>query len=102
MIIQHPASPLAASWLSQLRHLNSSLSEESANALACHWRIRIKVLSFLVSRYGDDPSLAFERRGDTTNTYIPDIEVQDKPLRSRQAIRKTLNRIAEANQYKPV
>lgn len=99
MLDLHPASPLAASWSSQLLELKLSLDRAPLNSCDWYVRIRIKLLSFLLSRYGSDPNLRFERPEAAPPPISKCvIQKQDaKPLRSRAAIRKVLHRIAESN-----
>ena len=51
------ANRLAAGWQSRLQHLETVLHAESIPPLAWRWRIELRTLRFLLSRYGDDPSI---------------------------------------------
>ena len=96
MLTIHPASPPAASWLSQRQELESRLSRDRTNSLAWYWRIRIKLLTFLLARYGTAPHLNITTPGSPAPKCV--VQKQESPpLRSQSEIRATLDRIAVAN-----
>jgi hypothetical protein len=96
MLTIHPESPSAASWLSQRQELESRLNRDRANPLAWYWRIRIKLLTFLLARYGAAPHLSTATpRSPAAKCVIQ--KQESPPLRSQSDIRIMLNRIATAN-----
>jgi hypothetical protein len=98
-----PASPLGAAWSSRLESLQSALSRDPGHVQAWRWRIQVKVLTFLVSRYGACPNLDRQEQRPPTPVVPPDIldSAHGKPLRSHQAIRKSLHHIEEGNPHWP-
>jgi hypothetical protein len=94
-----PASTLAARWLSQLRELTSAIGRDPSDSFAWRRHIRIKLLSFLLSRYGGDPSLGFNSEEAVRPTCgKTSLQKQDaKPFRQQSVIRTMLDRIAESN-----
>jgi hypothetical protein len=99
-----PASRLAVRWLTQLRSLRRALVREPSSHEAWHWRIRIKVLSFLVSRYGDDPAIE-SRLGaghPPISLIVPkDSAYKEHPPRSAAELRELLHQIADAKRPEP-
>jgi hypothetical protein len=96
MATLHPASPSASSWLSQQHDLVARLDREPSNSQAWYWRIRVKLLSFLLARYGSNPNLSFTAARPGSPQFP--IQKQDaKPMRAQTEIRSMLDRIAIAN-----
>jgi hypothetical protein len=97
----HPSSQLAAAWSSRLHSLKTALDEDPNNFQAWHWRIQVRVLTFLVSRYGDDPNCDWEREKHAAPPLVFDVEFsaqeKSKLLISRSTMRRYLRRIEEAN-----
>lgn len=97
------ASPLTADWIVQLRQLQQSLRDDPHCSQAWRWRIRVKVLTYLVLRYGADPVM--ERRA-ANRPALPFSALRDmmagygSPPRTRRELRQILNRIAEINLLK--
>ena len=57
MSVLRPASQLALRWMTQLDSLKAMVASDPDSFHAWRWLILIKVLSFLVSRYGDDAQI---------------------------------------------
>jgi hypothetical protein len=97
----HPSSQLAAVWLSRLHDLKTALKADPESFQAWHWRIQIRVLTFLISRYGDDPNCDWEREKQDDAPLVFDVESlnqeQNSALPLRRTIRRCLRRIEEAN-----
>jgi hypothetical protein len=98
-----PASALGAAWSSRLESLQSALSRDPGHAQAWRWRIQIKVLTFLLSRYGAAPNLDWQEQRPPAPVVPPDIldSAHGKPLRSHGAIRKSLQHFEEVNPHWP-
>lgn len=56
----NPASRRARVWASRLCCLQASLKRDPTHRQAARWRQQIKVLSYLLARYGEDPGLDWE------------------------------------------
>jgi hypothetical protein len=94
---------LAIEWVEQLRHLQQSLRADPRNSQAWRWRIRVKVLTYLVLRYGGDPSadLKAARVPLRPMPAIRDISsIYGAPVRTRRELLEVLGRIAEINRLK--
>lgn len=87
------ASPLAATWQTQLRDLASALRSNPDSPLAWRWRTRVRVLKFLLSRYGSNPNMGSppreKMRAAPSVTPIPNL----RPPHTRERIRRTLDHI---------
>lgn len=97
-----PVSPMAVAWLAELHSLKASMSGDPSHSAAWRWRMRVRILTFLLSRYGSDPNLGVRREG-TTDFPLSTFVVQErntKLVRSGTVIRKALYRVSEANKYK--
>jgi hypothetical protein len=95
-----PANPLARVWAARLDGLRSWLHRDPSNPYAWHWQIRTRILSFLLARYGDDPSLSLpaQHLADRSAWALPGLgPAYGRPARSGAVIRAVLERIAEAN-----
>lgn len=67
---------------------------------AWRWQIKVRILSFLLGRYGDDPDLRLPPRPAANLPYTCRAELgpdYGKPPRSPAAIRAVLDRIAAVN-----
>ena len=70
---------------------------EPSSHEAWNWRIRIKVLSYLVSRYGDDPAIENHPEAGLPpiSSIVPkDSAFKEHPPRSAAEIRVLLHQIA--------
>lgn len=97
------AFPLSAKWIAQLQQLQQSLRNDPHNFQAWRWRIRIKVLTYLVLRYGGDPSVEFKACLVPVRLLpvIGDVAaICGTPVRTRWELREILSRIAEINRFK--
>lgn len=84
----------------RLRRLEVALQESPHSIQSWHWRAQIKVLSFILSRYGDQ-------------TDVPTLPPKNQPLlhfevpkwpnppKPRGKLRKILKRIKKTNELKP-
>ena len=99
--VSQPISALAQGWQTRLQHYQTALEREPLSVQAWQWRIEIKVLRFLLSRYGsaaDWGSPPAHLLAPTPSLFIAlgAFEAGKKP-RSRAAIRHTLQHIATVN-----
>src|SRR5262245_10166771 len=97
-------SRLAIGWMAQLRRLQKSLLREPAHAMAWRWKIRAKILTYLILRYGADPDLDLRLSPGTppTPASVPDVSGQSLPcIRSRGELADILKQIALINTFKP-
>ncbi len=86
--------------MARLRRLEAALNESPHSFQTWHWRAQIKVLRFIISRYGDgisSASLANE------NKALPEFEVSKwpHPPKPRGRLRKILKRVEKTNELKP-
>lgn len=94
-----PISRISANWHSQLQHFAARLERAPDDALAWQWRIQIKVLSFLIARYGK-PNLDWQPPQPRPTFWLVEnlfLRYRGKPARTGPVIRQTLERIADAN-----
>jgi hypothetical protein len=91
---------LSSSWIARLRHLETALAESPDSVQAWHWRAQIKVLRFVISRYGDETELPTLR---TKNEPLPDFELPKppKPPMPLAKVQQILGHVQEINQLKP-
>lgn len=101
---QFAASEMSAAWIAELRRYAAALAADPTHRESWLWRIRIKVLMYLIWRYGEDPYL-------DVKGYVPPIAVSSRlpsshrssnPPRSRAEMRGILDRIAELNRFKMI
>ena len=98
-----PASQRAAAWATELQHLNSFLQLDPANPEAWRWRMQVRILSFLIARYGTEPSRGAEPVEHVASSPVPAVpfpERHSRSLRARGVLRQFLERIADANQQR--
>lgn len=95
-----PNSASVALWLSKWLELKSSLGRDPSNSFAWRWCLRLKILAYMVSRYG----LLGVNVQDTTSQVFRMSFVTPpsscKLVRSGSSIRMALTRIAELNKFK--
>jgi len=62
-------------WQAQLEMLQAALSHDPTNPLAWRWRVRVKVLCYLVSRYGEQSNLVLPplERETKKRIELPDL-----------------------------
>jgi hypothetical protein len=80
--------------------VRSSLLREPTSPLAWRWRMEVKVLAYLQSRYGSDAHLDFYEPPTQTPLFFPPALLKlggVKAVRSEAVIGKALNRIADTN-----
>ena len=98
--IRSIANRLAAGWQSRLQHLETVLDAKSIHALAWRWRTELRVLRFLLSRYGDDPLIddaaVYAKTPPAPLVLRLRLGAGNRP-KSRQSMRLILDRIASAN-----
>ena len=100
-VSDHPvANLLAVAWQARLEGIHAMLLYEPSGARAPLWKIQVRILSFLLSRYGSDPSIEWPRppmfQSCDRLTFVVPLH-GGKPPRSPDVIREVLRRIAEAN-----
>lgn len=91
-----PASSSAASWLAQRQELAARLEHDPSNAQAWYWRARIKLMSFLLTRYGNAPPPSATAAG-SPSPPLTIRKLPPKPPRPTATFRVALKRIATAN-----
>jgi hypothetical protein len=96
-------SRLAETWIARFRDLASQLACHPRHREAWRWEIQVKILTYLILRYGPDPRL--DERCAVAGAIAPVATMQrmpsdGEPLRSRTELRQILERIAEINRYK--
>lgn len=98
---QKSAAP-SLSWAARLRLLELALAESPKSAQSWHWRAQIKVLRFLVSRYGNVllKSTSYE---DDTPSSIPDFPLPNPPYppKSLASMQRLLSDVQRINDLKP-
>jgi hypothetical protein len=96
-------SQLVALWRARLAHVRPLAADPApAQGSQWLWRVRERILTFLISRY-DDPVV--ERREEALTdltTYSMDsslfeVEAEDAPPRSRERLGSSLREIKRAN-----
>lgn len=95
-----PNSQSVAIWLSKWLELKSSLGVDPANSFAWRWCLRLKILAYLMSRYGvisADLGVSGQEMSRPSFVSPPS---SSKLLRSGSSIRMALTRIADLNKYK--
>ena len=99
---RHPfANLLAMDWSERVSGLRSLLHSDPSNPRAAWWQIRVRILTFLLARYGDVPTSkpTAQRKLSPTSWIAPGPQFESgKPIRSAACFRAILERIAEANQ----
>ena len=104
MRLYSATSELAAAWKTRLHQLNLSLHHGPSDSQTSRLQIEVKVLSFLLSRYGADPTLDYKARlrpkAQQPSLLVPECQ-SSKQVRSPAAIREILKRLAEANRHLP-
>src|SRR5688572_4379154 len=102
MRLYSPASELAAAWLSRLHKLNLSLLHDPSDSQTPRLQIEAKVLSFLLLRYGNDPTLDYKAKqsptAQRTRLQVPEY-THLKKERSTAAIQEILRRLVAANRH---
>jgi hypothetical protein len=100
MLNHQKQAALSALWIVRLRHLKTALEQSPNSVQAWHWRAQVKVLRFMISRYGDQ-------------TDVPTLPPKNQPLlhfevpkwpnppKPRGKLRKILKRIKKTNELKP-
>lgn len=98
-------SRLASSWIAQFRDFKARLMAGPTHRDAWRWHIQLKILNYLILRYGPDPWL--DERCSTASSIPLAAQIgrriaDGEPLRSQSELRKILDRIAEINRYKVI
>ncbi len=91
---------LVSEWFSRLQEYRVLLKFDPGNDIAERWRIRIKVLEYLLARYGSDPTLRSAHLPASDFCWIEPFHQQSVPngtrTRTRIEFREILDRIAAA------
>ena len=96
------ANALAERWSARRRALEWLLETDPLHLDAERWQIQARILTFLLARYGGDPSLC----QPGTMVLIRPLAARSveptsgKPARSGDSLRPLLERIAEVNRCK--
>ncbi|HRX86588.1 MAG TPA: hypothetical protein P5572_16315 [Phycisphaerae bacterium] len=98
--IQRVRRHLADIWRLRLALLHDALAGAPDSTSAPHWLMRVRILRFLLGRYGDDPGLdAVDPPAPPLFAQVqPDDRELGAPPRSRDEIRYVLTRIADQNE----
>jgi hypothetical protein len=99
MLTYTPPSSSALSWGQQLQMLRSALLHDPTNPLAWRWRVRAKVLTYMVSRYGEAGNLQLATSEPVIGraSEVKILPYAARPLPSPETIRKMLDEIAGIN-----
>ena len=95
-----PDSQFVALWLSKWLELKSSLGQDAANSFAWRWTLRLKILAFMMARYGTIAANPRQTRQQFSLTTYVNPPFHSKLVQSGSSIRMALARIAEQNKYK--
>jgi hypothetical protein len=97
------ASRLAGQWVARLRELQASLNSHPNDWSAWRWHIHVKILIYLVRRYGADPAL--DAKSHSLDVYASSWgqpPSTHRRIRSRAELCAILMRVAEINACKPI
>lgn len=96
----HSESSLSSSWQTRLHYWEATLARDPDSPVAWRWRIQIKILRFLLSRYDgfeEEPTPASSPTGIT----FFDIPAPPARPKSDLTIRRSLFHVAKINGLKP-
>jgi hypothetical protein len=94
------ANELIAAWQARRDDVRAALERDPEHLNAWLWRIQERILTFLLARYADDESLSpppAERPSSPPQVREGLGPDYGEPPKSRDLIRRVLERIAEAN-----
>lgn len=100
--LHHLASRRVAAWQGEWEFLQRSLAREPGASQAWWWKIRLRVLAYVIVRYGADPAvraldhLPEPRASSGDFTFAERRTVEPRP---REALGAHLKSIAEANDF---
>ena len=99
----HAESQNPVSWEARLRDCQSSLADNPGSPLAWRWRAQIRVLKFLISRYGNNLAVELEHRGPRSRSNFAEVALplNPKPPKPLSVVRRILAHIADGNRNKP-
>ena len=100
----HFHSQRVADWQAEWEFLQHSLAHEPHAAQAWWWKLRLRVLTFLIMRYGADPAVRARDHTPHEPTMSPDLffgERRSAVPRPPETFRNHLRDIAQANDGKP-
>lgn len=91
---------LSSTRMARLRRLETALDESPHSIQSWHWCAQIKVLRFIIARYGDQPALSTL---PTKNEPLPDFELPKppKPLMPLPKMQRILGHVQQINKSKP-
>lgn len=90
---------LTSSWQARLHYWEATLSNNPSSPVAWRWRIQIKILGFLLSRYPDFESTPIPEESPAITVF--DVPEHPAPPKSDLTLRRSLFHIAKLNGFKP-
>ena len=100
----HLRSRFAERWLAELNFLEESLAHAATAPQSWRWKIRLRILSFLVSRYGEQTEpwrQPHDRVSHDEDSTTENVLIRREPdfvgTRSRDDVRGHLHRIRTSN-----
>lgn len=96
----HSEFLLSSSWQARLRYWESALADNPDSPVAWRWRIQIKILRFMLSRYSDFERVPILPEASPTITVF-DVPPHPTPPKSDVTLRRSLFRVAKTNGFKP-
>ncbi len=88
------------SWSRELEFLRESITQAPGNPQTWWWRMRAKVVNYLISRYGRDHSRTFEAPTAAMPTELRDVEIGTRKRvepRKGKEFREKLDEIRSSN-----
>jgi len=99
-VISSSGSPQSARWVERLRDANVRLQNDPSHRDAWQWQIEMRILSYLISRYGDAEHRESRPLGGATSGHrcgTAAVAPVGFGLQTGTGIREILERIALAN-----
>jgi hypothetical protein len=96
-----PEKPLPDWWAWEWVWTRASLERSGRHPQAWLWRIRLRILTFLLSRYGHRRPAAPPRAPRPVPRAVNRLQVEGPSPRSAASLRTALERIAQLNRERP-
>lgn len=96
----HSETSLPSIWEERLHYWEATLTRDPDSPVAWRWRIQIKILRFLLSRYGSFESAPSPPEESPTITVF-NVPSHPSPPKSDLTLRRSLFRVAKSNSFKP-
>lgn len=102
IVLQPSSASSQLSWSARLQRLESYLATDFASTQHWSWRVQVKVLRFLLARYGQSEALDTKPSNTPAPKGLPEIPLPDKtkPPMEDLKIRRMLVRVAQRNFHK--